>query len=130
MGKTIKGFGVRGQDRAQIRKDLTGTYKGYKWFVMGDGNRRFRWSLGPMGGHVQGPKATLADAVKALQRAYRTISRLRNLFGEKAVKRAANELEILLKWEQAAAEGRISVKVKTAKDDEMVYTVKVKKGTP
>lgn len=128
MGKTVNGFGVRNQQRTLIRKDLTGTYRGYKWFIMGEGSFRFRWSLGPLGGWVAGPKKTLYDTLRTMQRAYRVISSLRNLFGDEAVKTAAIELEMLLKWEQAAVEGRMAIKPKHSKDGaQQVYTVTIKK---
>jgi hypothetical protein len=126
MGRTINGFGVRGQGRTSLRKDLTGLYRGYKWFVMGEGTHRFRWCLGPMGGFVSGPKTTLYDALAAMQGVYRKLTRLRNLYGEAAVKQAACELELLLKWEQAAATGRLEIKSKVS-GGETVFSVRVLK---
>jgi hypothetical protein len=119
---TVKGFGVRGQERTTIRKDLKGTYQGLKWFVMGDGPGRFRWSIGPLGGFVS-PNAKLRDALIKMKEAYRRISRLTNLYGIEAVKTSANELETLMKWEQVAAEGRLRIKAKPKKDGSIVWKV-------
>ena len=107
MAKTVKGFGVRGQERKRLRNALSGTYEGYDWFVRFEHGGVFSWVIGKMSGYA-GP--AVADVLRAMKKAARAQAQLQEVFGDRGVPdEAYNNLRLLYKWERRALQGRLSI---------------------
>lgn len=107
MAKTIKGFGVRGQDRKRLRSPLTGTYEGYDWFIRYEHAGVFSWNIGKMSGY-DGP--TVGDVLRSMRKAARAQTKLKETFQDREIPQESyNALRLLMKWERRALQGRLKV---------------------
>lgn len=107
MARTVKGFGVRSQDRKRLRSPLTGTYEGYDWFIRYEHAGVFSWSIGKMSGY-DGP--TVGDVLRVLKKAARAQTQLKETYKDRSVPDDAyNALRLLLRWERRALQGRLKI---------------------
>lgn len=107
MAKTVKGFGVRNQDRQKVRSDLSGSYGDHNWFIRSEYKGLFTWSIGEMIGHG-GP--SLGDVLRTMKKASKAQDQLQEVYGEGQVPRESfNDLRLLNRWEQKVLAGRIKI---------------------
>ena len=107
MVKTIKGFGVRGQDRKLLRGPLTGDYGGYTWFVRFEHGGVFSWTIGKMSGFA-GP--TVGDVLRAMRKAATAQTQLQEAFQGRVVPDDAyNNIRLLYRWERRALQDRLKI---------------------
>ena len=107
MGKTVKGFGVRGQDRRKTRDDLSGEYEGHDWFVRSEHSDLFMWNIGEMSGY-SGP--TLGHVLRVMKKAAKAQDQLKDLYeGERLPKESLNALRLLNRWEQRVVSSRLTI---------------------
>ena len=107
MARTVKGFGVRGQDRRRLRSPLTGEFDGYEWFIRYERPGTFSWSIGKMSGY-DGP--TIGDVLRVLKKAARAQAQLKETFQDREIPQESyNVLRLLLRWERCALRGRLKV---------------------
>lgn len=120
MAKTIKGFGVRGQDRKKLRSPISGTYEGYDWFIRFEHAGLFSWAIGKMTGY-DGP--TVGDVLRVLKKAARAQTQLKETFQDREVPdEAYNNLRLLMRWERRALQGRLTIS-RHGKGDKMHHRV-------
>lgn len=107
MAKTVKGFGVRSQDRKRIRSTLTGAYEGYDWFMRFEHTGLFSWNIGKMSGY-SGP--TVGDVLRSMRKAARAQAELQETFKDQVIPdEAYNNLRLLLRWERKAVQGKLKI---------------------
>lgn len=107
MARTIKGFGVRGQDRKRLRSPISGEFEGYSWFIRYEHAGLFSWNIGKMSG-FDGP--TVGDVLRVLKKAARAQTQLKETFVDREVPdEAYNNLRLLMRWERRALQGRLKI---------------------
>lgn len=106
MAKTVKGFGVRGQDRKRLRSTLSGNYEGYDWFIRFEHNGVFSWNIGKMSG-FDGP--TVGDVLRSMRKAAKAQTSLQETYGDSIPDDALNQVRLLLRWERRALQGRLNI---------------------
>lgn len=122
MAKTVKGFGVRGQDRKRLRSELTGDYEGLQWLIRYEHLDIFSWCIGKMSGYA-GP--TVGDVLRVMRKAARAQLQLQEVFGDQRIPDDAfNALRLLNRWEQRALKGRLSITGPHGTGDKRHYRIK------
>ena len=127
MGKTVKGFGVRGQDRRKLRSELSGDFEGHKWFIRFERRDTFMWSIGKMTGYA-GP--AVGDVLRTMKGAAKAQDQLQEVYGESNIPQEAyNSLRLLSRWERMATKGRLTITGPHGSGDSAHYRVKIKQPT-
>jgi len=107
VAKTIKGFGVRGQERRKLRSELKGTYEGRIWIIRYEHEELFRWHIGKMSGY-SGP--TVGDVLRVMRRASKAQTELQDIYQEQSVPAEVfNSLRLLYRWEQRLLKGFVNL---------------------
>lgn len=122
MAKTVKGFGVRGQDRRKLRKALTGTYEEHRWVLRYEHLDIFWWTIGKMSGYA-GP--TVGDVLRVMRKAAKAQTALQEVYGDQKIPdETYNSLRLLNRWEQRLLKGKITITGPHGKGDKEHYRVK------
>ena len=107
MAKTVKGFGVRGQERKKLRSELSGEYEGLKWLIRWEHADVFWWTIGKMSGYI-GP--TVGDVLRTMRRAAKAQVAIQETYGDQKIPDDLfNTLRLLHRWEQRALRGRLRI---------------------
>jgi len=122
VSKTVKGFGVRGQDRRKTRSELTGNFEEHAWFVRSEHRELFSWNIGKMSGY-SGP--TLGDVLRVMKKAARTQNQLQAVYGKgKIPDEAYNSLRLLFRWEQRVLTRKLTITGLHGAGDKAHYRVR------
>ena len=121
MAKTVKGFGVRGQERKKLRSPLTGAFETYDWFIRSEGASLFSWNIGKMRG-FSGP--TVGDVLRVMRKAARAQAELEEVFKDVGVPAEAyNSIRLLYRWERRALKGTLKITGPHGKGDKSHYRI-------
>lgn len=119
MPKCVTGFSVKGQHRTRIRGDIAGEFEGKKWLVRSERTGVFLWMIGLMTGY-DGP--TLRDVLRTMKKAAKAQDKLKEIYGSVPEDRL-NILSRILRWEQRAVQGRLSITGPYGKDQDSYFKV-------
>lgn len=121
MAKTVKGFGVRNQERRKLRSDLSGEFEGEAWLVRYEHAGVFWWCIGKMSGYA-GP--TVGDVLRTMRKAWRAQTQLQEIYGDQKIPdEVYNSLRLLTRWEQRLLKGRLTITGPHGKGDKQHYRV-------
>jgi hypothetical protein len=121
MAKTVKGFGVRAQERKKLRSTIKGSFEGYQWYVQSENSELFSWHIGKMSGFA-GP--TVGDVLRVMRKAARAQVQLEEVYKDQAVpKEAYNAVRLLYRWERRALQGKLKLTGPHGKGDKMHYRI-------
>ena len=125
---TIRGFGVSGQNRDNLRRAIKGVYNDIPWRIECAKPGLFQWEAGEVSGWTL-HDSTVEDGLRDIKRASECLTDIKNYFADRnglskdAMRLRIESISRVMRWLRMSTQGRLKIDMKRRKCGSVYYNV-------